>query len=56
NPIANAVVVWGHDNTLTLLNGYRIWPGATYSVDIDNVNKIWVIGTKDEVISYGGVN
>jgi len=56
NPIVNNVVVLGHDNTVTLLNGYRIQPGATYSMDIDNVNKIWVIGTAAQIISYGGVN
>ncbi|GAI96192.1 unnamed protein product, partial [marine sediment metagenome] len=39
NPITNAVVAMGHDNTVTLLNGYRIQPGATYSLDIDNTNR-----------------
>ena len=56
NPSTNAVVVIGHDNALTLLNGYRLWPGATKSQDVDNVNAIWVIGTAPQVISYGGVN
>ncbi len=56
NPTGNAVVCIGHDNTVTLLNGYRLWPGATKSMDIDNVNRLWVIGTLGEIISYGGVN
>ncbi|OYD16937.1 hypothetical protein CH330_01325 [candidate division WOR-3 bacterium JGI_Cruoil_03_51_56] len=56
NPTTNAVVCMGHDNTVTLLNGYRLQPGATVSMDIDNVNKIWVIGTATEIISYVGVN
>ena len=56
SPSTNAVVCMGHDNTVTLLNGYRLQPGASHSVDIDNVNKIWVIGTLNEIISYGGVN
>ena len=56
NPITNAVVCVGHDDAVTLLNGYRLQPGATVSMDIDNVNKIWVIGTATEIISYVGVN
>ncbi|MBA7672233.1 hypothetical protein ES703_80408 [subsurface metagenome] len=45
NPINNAVVSIGHDDTVTLLNGYRLQPGATKSYDIDNVNRFWVSGT-----------
>ena len=56
NPSANAVVCIGHDNTVTLLNGYRLQPGATWSIAIDNVNRVWVIGTAAQIISYGGVN
>lgn len=56
NPNTNAVVCVGHDNTVTLLNGYRLQPGATWSLAIDNVNRIWVIGTLAQIISYGGVN
>ena len=55
NPSTNDVVCVGHDNAVTLANGYRLQPGATYSMDIDNVNRIWVIGTAPQVISYGGV-
>jgi hypothetical protein len=56
NPSTNAVVCVGHDNAVTLANGYRLQPGATWSLAIDNVNRIWVIGTAAQVISYGGVN
>lgn len=56
NPSTNNVVCIGHNNALTLLNGYRLQPGATWSIDIDNVNKAWVIGTNLQVISYGGVS
>jgi len=56
NDINNAVVVIGHDNAVTLLNGYRLQPGATKSYAIDNVDRFWVIGTAPQIISYGGVN
>ena len=56
NPSTNAVVVVRHDNALTLLNGYRLQPGATVSMAIDNANRIWVIGTVAQIISYIGVN
>lgn len=56
NPAANNVVCVGHDNTVTLANGYRLQPGATVSMAIDNVNRIWVIGTAPQSISYIGVN
>jgi len=56
NPIANAVVAIGPTNAVTLLNGYRLQPGATVSLDIDNVNRMWVIGTLNQIISYLGVN
>lgn len=55
NPSANAVVCIGHDNSVTLANGYRLQPGATVSMDIDNANRVWVIGTVTQVISYIGV-
>ena len=56
NVSTNAVVCIGHDNAVTLLNGYRLQPGATWSLAIDNVNRVWVIGTALQIISYGGVN
>jgi len=56
NPSTNAVVVIGHDNAVTLLNGYRLQPGATVWIAIDNANKVWVIGTALQIVSYVGVN
>lgn len=56
NPIVNAIVVIGHDNTVTLLNGYRLQPGATVSIAIDNTNRVWCIGTAAQIISFIGVN
>ena len=56
NPVNNGIVAIGHDNAITLLNGYIIRPGASWSIDIDNANRIWCIGTAADVISYGGVN
>lgn len=56
SPSTNAVVAIGHDNAVTLLNGYRLRPGATVSMDIDNANRVWVIGTLGQIVSYIGVN
>ena len=56
NPSTNAVVYIGHDNTVAADNGYRLQPGATVNLAIDNASRVWCIGTIDEVISYIGVN
>lgn len=56
NVNTNNVVYVGHDTTLTVANGYPLRPGATVSMDIDNANRIWVIGTAAQVIGYIGVN
>lgn len=55
NPIANAIVAIGHDNAVTLLNGYILRPGAQWNLAIDNANRVWCIGTVGNIISYGGV-
>ncbi len=55
NPSTNAVVYVGNatvDNT----NGYRLYPGATVSMDIDNLNKVYVTGTVGNIVSYIAVN
>lgn len=54
--LGNAVVYIGHDNTVTALNGYALRPGCTWNIAIDNVNRVWFIGTAPNVITYGGVN
>lgn len=56
NPSTNTVVCIGHDNTVTLANGGRLQPGATAWLAIDNANRVWVIGTAPQIISYYGVN
>lgn len=54
--LGNAVVYIGHDNLVSAVNGYALRPGCTKSFDIDNANRIWCIGTVNNVITYGGVN
>lgn len=54
NPNANAVVYMG--NSAATVASYRIQPGATASMDIDNLNKVYVLGTVDEIVSYFAVN
>lgn len=47
----NAVVYVGNV-TVTIANGYRLQPGATVSMDIDDLNKVNVIGTAGNTVSY----
>lgn len=56
NPAANAVVCVGFTNGVTLLNGFRIQPGMTVNLAIDNVDRLWVIGTLGQIISWIAVN
>lgn len=51
NPAANNVVYVGGAG-VNAGNGYRIWPGATQSFDINDLNKIYVFGTATQVVSY----
>lgn len=46
--VGNATVVAG--------NGYCLQPGATVSMDIDDLNKVYVTGTVGNVVSYLAVN
>jgi len=55
NPASNAVVYVGND-AVTAANGYRLQPGATVSLDIDDLNKVYVTGTVGNVVSYIAVN
>ena len=55
NPITNAVVYVGN-NAVVVTNGYRLQPGATVSLDIDDLNKVYVTGTAGNVVSYIAVN
>ena len=54
NPITNAVVYMGNSNATVA--SYRIQPGATASMDIDDLSKVYVLGTVDEIISFFAVN
>ena len=49
-------VVYVGNSGVTAVNGRRLWPGATLDVAIDNLNKIYVVGTVGDVISYIAVN
>jgi len=55
NPSTNAVVYVGND-AVTAADGYRLQPGATVSLDIDDLNKVYVTGTAGNVVSYLAVN
>ena len=55
NPSTNAVVYVGN-NGVTVANGYRLQPGATVSLDIDDLNKVNVTGTAGNVVSWIAVN
>ncbi|MCJ7560482.1 hypothetical protein MUO79_07670 [Candidatus Bathyarchaeota archaeon] len=55
NPATNAVVYVGN-NAVVVANGYRLQPGATVSLDIDDLNKVNVTGTAGNVVSYIAVN
>ena len=55
NPSTNAVVYVGN-NAVAVGDGYRLWPGATVSLDIDDLNKVYVTGTVGNVVSYIAVN
>ena len=49
-------VVYVGNATVTVLNGYGLRAGATVSLDIDDLNKVYVIGTAGNVITYIAVN
>jgi len=55
NPIANAVVYVGNA-AVAAGNGYRLQPGATVSIAIDDLNKVNVAGTAGNIVSYIAVN
>ncbi len=51
----NAVVYVG-DVNVAAGTGYALRPGATVSIDIANLNAVYVIGTAGDVITYIAVN
>jgi len=52
---SNAIAYIGNA-TVTIANGDFIAPGASKSLDIDDLNKVNVIGTAGNVLSYLAVN
>ena len=55
NVSTNAVVYVGNA-TVTVANGYALRAGATVSMDVDDLAKVYVIGTAGNVITYIAVN
>jgi hypothetical protein len=51
----NAVVYVGNATVLAA-NGYGLRPGATVSIAIDNLAKVFITGTVGNVVSYIAVN
>jgi hypothetical protein len=54
--VSTNAVVWVGSAGVTPLTGYGLRPGATVSMDIDDLNKVYVIGTVGQVVSYIAVN
>jgi len=52
NVSTNAVVNVGNATT----QRYQLRPGASVSLDIDNLNKIYVSGTAGNIVTYVAVN
>ena len=52
SPDTNAVVNVGNAAT----QRYQLQPGATVSLDIDDLNKVYVAGTPGNIVSYIAVN
>jgi hypothetical protein len=55
NVSTNATVYVGNA-TVTIANGYALRPGATISLDIDSLSKVYVIGTAGNIVTYIAVN
>lgn len=55
NVSTNAVVYVGGAG-VTAATGYALRPGTTVSMDIDDLNVVYVIGTAGDIISYMAVN
>jgi hypothetical protein len=52
SPSTNAGVVYVGNNSVTIVNGYRLQKGATVSMDIDDLSKVSVVGTGADTISW----
>jgi hypothetical protein len=54
--VSTNAVVWVGNATVLAGNGYGLRPGATVSLDIDDLNKVYVTGTVGNVVTYIAVN
>ena len=51
----NSNDMWiGPDSGVAVDNGYPIHPGESHAIDIDDLEKVWVIGTGTEKLHYQG--
>ena len=50
--LSTNAVVWVGPAGITALTGYGLRPGATVSMDIDDLNKVYVIGTVGNTVTY----
>ena len=55
NPAANDVV-YVDNAAVAIGTSYRLQPGATISLDIDNANRVYVLGTAPQTVTYLTVN
>jgi hypothetical protein len=52
NPGATNTIYLGSDNTVSASTGWPISPGETYSLDVLNSSKMWVIGTAADKLAW----
>lgn len=45
-------VVYVGNSTVTVANGYALRPGYTISLDINDLNTVYVIGTAGNIVTY----
>ena len=50
--VSTNAVVWVGPAGVTALTGYGLRPGATVSMDIDDLNKVYVLGTVGNIVTY----
>jgi hypothetical protein len=50
--VSTNAVVWVGNATVVAANGYGLRPGASVSMNIDDLNKVYVTGTVGNVVTY----
>lgn len=45
-------VVYVGNSSVTVANGYALRPGLSVSLDINDLNKVYVIGTAGNIVTY----